>query len=200
MNNKLTNKQYNIIIGIMLFWGLFINTIMSMFSQDIFCNLNPTTFSIIFLVVASTGLIISKLSNNTIIKFIGYNLLVFPIGIELSIQLKDYHISFIIAVLAITIIVTIVMFIISQANSKIFSSIQNTMYYFSISGILILTGFNIVSKWWILCIILLFCGYIGCSWNYLQSKDKLLKNVINSVVSLYINIVILELLIFNIMK
>ena len=39
MYNKLTDKQYNIAIGIILLWGFLVNTIMCVFFQDTFCNL-----------------------------------------------------------------------------------------------------------------------------------------------------------------
>lgn len=76
MYNKLTDKQYNIAIGIILLWGFLVNTIMCVFFHDTFCNLNPTMVLIGYFVVALAGIGMSKFSDNPIVSFIGYNLVV----------------------------------------------------------------------------------------------------------------------------
>lgn len=93
MYNKLTDKQYNIAIGIILLWGFLVNTIMCVFFQDTFCNLNPTMVLIGYFVVALAGIGMSEFSDNPIVSFIGYNLVILPVGVVLSICLKDYYIS-----------------------------------------------------------------------------------------------------------
>ncbi len=89
MYNKLTNKQYNIAIGIILLWGFLVNTIMCIFFQDSFSRLNPTMVLIGYFVVALVGICMSVFSNNPIVSFIGYNLVVLPKNyIENGLDLK----------------------------------------------------------------------------------------------------------------
>lgn len=122
MYNKLTDKQYNITIGIILLWGFLVNTIMCVFFQDTFCNLNPTMVLIGYFVVALAGIGMSKFSDNPIVSFIGYNLVVLPVGVVLSICLKDYYISSIAQAFILTTLITIVLIIVSSIKPEIFLS------------------------------------------------------------------------------
>ena len=84
MSNKLTDRQYNIAIGVVLLWGFLVNAIMCVFFQDTFCNLNPAIVLIGYFALAFAGIGMSKFSDNPIVSFVGYNLVVLPIGMVLA--------------------------------------------------------------------------------------------------------------------
>lgn len=68
MKKELTNKQYNLAIGLILLWGFLINAIMCIFFQDTFCNLNPLVVLIGYFAAAIAGICMSydwaKAQNN----------------------------------------------------------------------------------------------------------------------------------------
>ena len=90
---ELTSKQYNLAIGAILLWGFAVNVIMCTFFQDVFITWNPVAVIIGYFVVAIIGICMSVFSDNTIISFIGYNLVILPVGVVLSISLEDYYVS-----------------------------------------------------------------------------------------------------------
>lgn len=193
MYNKLTDKQYNIAIGVILLWGFLVNTIMCIFFQDTFCNLNPIMVLIGYFVVALVGIGISKFSDNPIVSFIGYNLVVLPVGVVLSICLKDYYVSSIVQAFILSTLITIVLIIVSSIKPEIFLSMGKTLFIclsavIVIEFIMILFG-NVPTKWWDLIVALLFCGYIGYGWAEAQNNAKTLDNAIDSAVALYLDII-----------
>lgn len=196
MYNKLTNKQYNIAIGVILLWGFLVNTIMCIFFQDTFCNLNPTLVLIGHFVIAIVGVCMSEISNNPIVSFIGYNLVVLPVGVVLSIHLKGYYASSIVQAFILTTLITIVLIIVSSIKPEIFLSMGKTLFIclsaaIIIEFIMILLWISLgnVPKWWDWIVALLFCGYIGCDWAKAQDRIKTLDNAVDSAVALYIDII-----------
>lgn len=192
MYNKLTDKQYNITIGIILLWGFLVNTIMCVFFLDTFCNLNPTMVLIGYFVVALAGIGMSEFSDNPIVSFIGYNLVVLPVGVVLSICLKDYYMSSIVQAFILTTLITIVLIIVSSIKPEIFLSMGKTLFI-CLSAVIVIEFimilFGNVPKWWDWIVALLFCGYIGYDWAEAQNNAKTLDNAIDSAVALYLDII-----------
>ena len=135
----------------------------------------------------------SEFSNNSFVSFIGYNLLVLPMGVVLSISLKDYYVSSIIQAFVLTSIITLIMIIISSLRPEIFQSMGITLFI-CLSGVVVIelimmfTGIA-TPKWWDWLVALLFCGYIGYDWSSAQEKIKTLDNAVDSAVDLYLDII-----------
>lgn len=193
MNRELNNKQYNIVIGLILFWGFAINAIMCTFFSDVFVALNPTVVLIVYFVAAITGICMSQFSDNPIVSFIGYNLVVLPVGVVLSISLEDYYISSVLQAFILTTLITILMLIISTIKPEVFESIGVTLFI-CLSGVIVIELFMIfigvsTPRWWDWIVALLFCGYIGYDWSKAQEKYKTLDNAVDSAVDLYLDII-----------
>lgn len=192
MYNKLTDKQYNIAIGIILLWGFLVNTIMCVFFQNVFCSLKPTIVLIGYFIAVIIGICMSKFSDNPIVSFVGYNLIVLPVGIVLSICLEDYYISSVIHAFILTTLITVILIIISSIKPKIFLSMGKTLFICLLTAIIIefiMILFGNVPKWWDWIIALLFCGYIGYDWAKAQNETKTLDNAIDSAADLYLDII-----------
>ena len=193
MYRELSGKTYNTIIGLILLWGFAVNAIMCTFFQDVFSAWNPTAVLIGYFVAVLIGICMSQFSNNPIVSFIGYNLVVLPIGVVLSISLKDYYVSSIIQAFILTALITLLMIIISSIKPEIFESIGATLFI-CLSGVivieLIMMFVGIVTpQWWDWLVALLFCGYIGYDWSKAQEKRKTLDNAVDSAVDLYLDII-----------
>lgn len=193
MYNEISNKMYNIIIGLVLLWGFAINAIMCIFFQDVFSTWNPSIVLIGYLVIALIGILMSEFSDDHIVSFIGYNLLVLPMGVVLSITLKDYYISSIIQAFVLTSIITIIMIVISGIKPEIFQSMGTTLFI-CLAGAIVIELFMPLAgitnpKWWDWLVALVFCGYIGYDWSRAQKKTKTLDNAVDSAVDLYLDII-----------
>lgn len=193
MYRELSNKQYNIVIGLILLWGFAVNAIMCVFFPHVFATWNPATVLIGYFVAAIAGICMSKFSDNPILSFLGYNLTVLPIGVVLSISLQDYLMSTIAETFILTTFITLLMIVISSIKPEIFESLGTTLFI-CLSGtiiielIMMIAGFG-TPRWWDWLIALLFCGYIGYDWSKAQQKQKTLNNAIDSATDLYLDIV-----------
>lgn len=193
MYRELSNKQYNVVIGLILLWGFAINAIMCTFFPHVFATWNPTTVLIGYFVVAIAGICMSKFSDNSIMSFIGYNLVVLPVGVVLSISLQDYLMSTIVETFILTTLITLLMIVISSIKPEIFESLGTTLFI-CLSGVIVIellmmiTGFG-TPRWWDWLVVLLFCGCIGYDWSKAQQKRKTLDNAVDSAVGLYLDII-----------
>ena len=193
MYRELSGKTYNTIIGLILLWGFAVNAIMCTFFQDVFSSWNPTAVLIGYFIAVLIGICMSQFSNNPIVSFIGYNLVVLPIGVVLSISLKDYYVSSVTQAFILTTLITLLMIIISSIKPEIFESMGSTLFI-CLSGVivieLIMMFVGIVThQWWDWLVALLFCGYIGYDWAKAQEKRKTLDNAVGSAVDLYLDII-----------
>ncbi len=201
MYRELSNKQYNILIGLILLWGFAVNAIMCTFFPHVFATWNPATVLIGYFVAAIAGICMSKFSNNPILSFLGYNLTVLPIGVVLSILPQNYSMSTIAETFILTTLITLLMIVVSSIKPEVFKSIGGTLFI-CLSGtiiielIMMIAGFG-TPRWWDWLIALLFCGYIGYDWSKAQQKQKTLNNAIDSATDLYLDIINLFVRLLN---
>lgn len=192
MSKNLTSKQYNLAIGVILLWGFAINVIMCTFFQDVFVTWNPVAVIIGYFIVAIIGICMSIFSDNTIISFIGYNLVILPVGVVLSISLEDYYVSSVLYAFIQAALITLLMIVIATIKPEIFESMGRTLFIcltgaIVIEFIMIFVGVN--PRWWDWIVALIFCGYIGYDWTEAQKKRKTLDNAVDSAMDLYLDII-----------
>ena len=76
----MARRGYNAALCGLLLYGIAANFIICKYFTDAVEALNPTAFLIGYLVCAIIGCLMSGLSHNPVISFIGYNLVVLPCG------------------------------------------------------------------------------------------------------------------------
>ncbi len=191
--NELSIRAYNIAIGLILLWGFIINIIMCVCCTEIFMQWNPVAIIIGYFVIAIAGIFLSECSSNAFVSFIGYNMVVVPVGVILSIFLADYDQISVMNALATTVAITLLMILLGSIFPQIFLSMGRVLFV-CLTGVVIceiiflLIGFSTPSIWdWI--VALIFCGYIGYDWAEAQTKLRTLDNAVDSVVALYLDIV-----------
>lgn len=192
-SNELSIRAYNIVIGLILLWGVLINIIMCVCCTEIFMQWNPVAILIGYFVIAIAGIFMSKSSRNAFVSFIGYNMVVVPVGVILSIFLVDYDQISVMNALATTAAITLLMILLGSIFPQIFLSMGRILFV-CLTGVVIceiiflLIGFSTPSIWdWI--VALIFCGYIGYDWAEAQAKPRTLDNAVDSVVELYLDII-----------
>ena len=186
-------RKYNLLIGLMLFWGFFVNAVTCALFKDVFLNMNVLLLITGYLVSIIAGICMSVYSDNSVISFIGYNLVVLPMGAVLSVVLNGYDVDIVLKTSISTASVTLLMMFVSMIYRDFFMSLGRTLFtclvgVVIIEFLMILFGLG-TPKWWDFLIALIFCGYIGHDWCDAQSKYRSVDNAVDSVVELYLDVV-----------
>ena len=204
MNERLTPKEYNIAIGLILFWGFAINIITCTLFADAFAQFNQTAILIGYIVLGVIGIAMSSFSTNPIVSFIGYNLVVVPLGVTLSITLKDVAAELVLQACVVTAMITIIMIVAAILKPDVFESMGITLFIclcvaLIVEIIMILVGFA-TPKWFDFIVVLIFSGYIGYDWAKAQAQPKTLDNAVDAAVALYLDIINIFLRLLRIMN
>ena len=192
MNKEMSNKQYNLVIGLILLWGFTVNAILCIVFPDVFISWNQTAVLIGYFISAVIGICMSAFSKNPIISFLGYNLIVLPIGVVLSIALQNYYVDSIIRAIISALFITILMIVIAAIKPELFAAL-GTILFICLFGVIIIEFVMILfggpPKWWDVIVAMLFCGYIGYDWSKAQEKPRTLDNAVDAAVDLYLDII-----------
>lgn len=203
----LSDAMYNLVLGGMVLYGLIVSMVLSvalMPSVEVLYELYPVII-IAYFVLGIAGVCMSGFSSNPVISFIGYNMLVVPIGVVLAVPLSQYvgaGFEIVIQALAFTAVITVCMIILS---------VLNPVFFLGLGGILlpILTGLVIsgvvclVLRWsimwqgWIA--VVLFSCYIGYDFQRSQQFEHTLDNAVDCALDIYLDIINLFLRILQIL-
>lgn len=198
---ELTTKQYNVIIGLVLLWGFIVNIATCVFFSELISSWSLITVLIVYIIMALTGASVGIKSDNPILNFLGYNLIVVPLGAVLSIFLRDYNTASIVQTIATAALLTLLMILISSIKPQIFNSLGTTLLICLTCVIVVefLMLFIGISSpyWWDKIVSLLFCMFIGFDWSKSQERRKTASNAIISAISLYLDIINLFLRLFG---
>ena len=199
--DTMTESAYNGLIGLVLFYGFGVNWwIVSSFSPDAIPIL-PLIIG--YFISAIAGIWIAYGSDNPWVSFIGYNLVVVPVGFVLNVGLQNYSQDIIINAVMVTAMVTGVMMVMGVMFPAFFRSIEGALFWSLVAAIvaelflIFVLGRDLGLMDWIVAAI--FCGYIGLDWGRAQAIAKTPDNAVDSVVALYLDIINLFIRILSIM-
>ena len=186
--------RYNLIIGAVLLYGFFVNYLMVKYCTQYFVNMNPVLMIVLYFVLAIAGTIISARSDRPIISFLGYNMVVVPLGMVLSVCLVGQSAVSILNAAIVTTLVTLVMMLLGWFFPKAFLSMGRALGIALIAVIVIELVCGLIFKlymptFWDVLVALIFCGYIGYDWAKAQQQPHTLDNAIDACVGLYLDIV-----------
>ena len=86
----LETRTYNAVIAGTLLWGLLVNVLLCQYAGDLVMNMNPVVFVVLYLGLAIGGVIIAARSHKPAISFLGYNMVVIPFGLVISMLVRAY--------------------------------------------------------------------------------------------------------------
>lgn len=189
---------YNLLMGLCLFWGFAVNTFMCVFfgaqvTEWAMTGYNMGILAVGYLVVAIIGITINTRSSVPIVSFIGYNLVVVPMGLILCPLLSYYDIASIQYAFGVTAFLTLVMMGLSYIFPQFFAKIGGALLIALIACIIgevvcIFLFPGVLGIWdWI--IAGLFCLYIGYDWYRAQTIPATVDNAIDAACALYIDII-----------
>lgn len=167
----ISRRVYNLIIGACLIWGFAFNYFICAYFGDTILKFaasgagNYLIFIIGYFVLAIAGIMICMKSQSPGMSFLGYNLVVLPLGAMLSIVLQGYSTQIITYAFGVTGIVTALMICLSVAFPQFFLSIGRGLFISLLCVVLVefllilifRMNFVIID----FAVVLIFCGYIG---------------------------------------
>ena len=189
----LSDRAFYLLIGAALLFGFFVNALEVMFLSDFFLSWNPTVFLIVYLVMVIVGCIMSVWSRNPVISFIGYCMVVLPLGAVLSIYLPAFTYKTITSAFLVTTFLSLFMIILALVYPRVFNSI------FALLGIAVLvaliyqivaifTGFG-NNTWVDWLIVLLFSAYVGFDVSLARVRPRTVNNAVASACAIYMDLI-----------
>ena len=87
ISGEMSAKSYNLTLTGVVFYGILVNAIMCSIIDplEFFLNYNPITLFVAYIVLVIGGVVINNFCKSAIAKFIGYNMVVLPIGVVISV-------------------------------------------------------------------------------------------------------------------
>lgn len=202
-NQLLSRSTYNLAIGLCLLWGLGVNTLMvHFFDPTPFKEMNRWVFLIGYFVIAFSGIYLNTTSDKPWLSFLGYNLVLLPVGAVLMIVLSPYSMGIISQAALATTMVTGLMMLGAILFPSLALSLGKFLFWTLLAYILAQVGLLIAGvhlSFMAHLGALLFSLFIAFDWAKSQDLEPTLDNAIDSACALYLDIINLFLKILEIM-
>lgn len=195
-----TRERFNLILGGTLLWGFLMNVLFCIFFGRAAAQLPYGAIMVAYIALAFTGILINTRSSKPIWSFIGYNLVVLPLGLILSVQIADVGSEAVREAFQIASAVAAGMLLLSNWKPETFIRMGPCLLgalLLTIAAELILFLFN---RSFVLTNVIataIFCLYIGFDWARAQQRPCTADNAIDSACALYLDIINLALRILS---
>ncbi len=195
IGDTITVQRYNMTIGAMLLYGFLVNAIMCfVFGEKIstFASHNLPIIVVAYIVGSLLGMVICSKTESPVVGFIGYNLIVVPMGLFLTPVFALFEFETIRFAFCIMCVVTLVVIGLSYAYPQFFVSMGRTLLTLLVLGIvgeLVLWLLGYSSGIFDFVFIAVFCGYIGYDWAIAQKQQKTTPNAIRCAYMMYVDMI-----------
>lgn len=193
-NHQISASTFNLIMGAVLLWGFSLNWWMvATIPAEAIKSINHIAFIVGYLISCFAGIWIMHGSDKPIISFLGYNLIVAPIGLVLVMFMPGHSHESIVTAVQTTTILTVSMMILGTIFPRFFQKISSALMWALLLAIVVELVQALIFKVklgimdWIVAAI--FCGYIGVDWGRANSIERTVDNAIDSAAALYLDII-----------
>lgn len=195
--DRLSSRSYNLALTGLLAYGLLLNAVMVYYFAEplrqMLIGVSSWVLLLGYLVPTLIGVLMAAKSTNPMVSFIGYNLVVLPIGVLLSLLLLNFPVGIVVKAMALTGMVTATMMLLAIIRPQFFLGLGRTLFLTLIIGIVA----EVVATWllgyrgeifdWVF--VILFSGYIGYDVAKSQAYPKTLDNAVDSALDIYLDII-----------
>ena len=206
--DRITARSFNVVMCGVLAWGFLVNAAMVYFLGDtmlqVAASLKWWMLLLAYLVPTFAGIFIAARSTNPFISFVGYNLVVLPIGLMLAMILPMFPVQIIIKAMTLTAIVTLTMLVLAVTAPQFFLGLGRTLLIALVVGLIaevvatFLLGYRGMLFDWLF--VILFSGYIGYDIAKSQAFPKTLDNAVDSALDIYLDIINLFIRLLSILS
>ena len=192
VSREISSRSYNITLGLVVCYGLMLSGLIGTYCFDFVAGINPIAFLIAYFAICIAGIAMSTISKNPFISFLGYNLVVLPIGLVLSISFEQYNLETISTAMMLTGVVTAIMIVIASIKSDIFIGMGTTLFISLLVGIIVevisyICGYQ--GHIFDYIFIIIFSLYLGYDWCKAQEYPKTIDNAIDCALDIYLDII-----------
>lgn len=190
---KVTERSYNMTIGLTLLWGVLINVVMSVFFTYQILSLNYLLVLVIYFVGTIGCSILVHKSDNPAVSFAGFTGMAVSMGLLLTFYVTAFTAHSVSYAFIATALVTVIMVILSMLYPAFFQNLGRTLFISLLACIIIqVAGMFLLGLPMTLidyAVALIFCGYIGLDWCRAQRYPKTLDNAIDCAADIYLDVV-----------
>ena len=201
--DAISPNLYNGVIGLLLLYGFGVNALMVHLCSGLMLQIPPLVFLIVYFILCFAGTACAA-SDKPGMSFLGYNLIVVPIGAVLSLSLPDFDSDLIMTAMLYTGSITAVMTALASFFPQLFSGLGKALgiallvtLILSLVSCFFFDGAGEMIFLWVGAGI--FTLYIGYDWYKAQAYPKTLDNAVDSALDLYLDIINLFLKILRIL-
>lgn len=191
--------KYNLILGGVLLWGFLANALICFFTRNVSLIDYALPILIGYIVLALVGVLLTR-SHSATVSFIGYNLVVIPLGFVLSLYISEFEPLLVATVFFETAAVTLTMMLLSLIFPRLFLSLGRALgitllivivVELIVSIVMMATGafsdevFLVIDG----IVVVVFSLYIGYDWAIAQRRHRSVDAAVDSACALYLDII-----------
>lgn len=174
--DEISVRKYNTIMMLTLMYGFFMNAIMvSCFSDTFraFVSDSYRVFYVIYLVSGISGIVLAFKSDNPYVSFLGYNMLVLPLGLLLCLTLPGIPSEIITQAMLETGLITVLMLALSYIFPDFFLGLGRALFISLLLAMIVefvgVVCLDFATEFLDIIFVLIFSGYIGYDFSKSQS-------------------------------
>ncbi len=130
--DRLSSRSYNLALTGLLAYGLLLNAVMVYYFAEplrqMLMGVSSWVLLLGYLVPTLIGVLMAAKSTNPMVSFIGYNLVVLPIGVLLSLLLLGFPVGIVVKAMALTGMVTATMMLLAIIRPQFFLGVGRTLF------------------------------------------------------------------------
>ena len=201
-------RAYNTVMGVTVLYGLLMSMMVCVALMPISYKLveHYPVIVVVYLISASLGCWMSAFSQSPVVSFIGYNLLVVPVGVVLAIpisRISAIGFELVIQAMLFTMIIVLCMIAIGFLNPGVFLGLRGILFTILLgmiaSGVVCLI-FRWDTSWQNWICVLLFSLYIGYDFQRSQKFEHTLDNAVDCALDIYLDVINLFLRVLYILS
>ena len=197
MNNyagtMVTERAYNLTIGLTLLWGVLINVVMATFFVYQILSLNYLLVVILYFAGTIGCSILVHKSSSPAVSFAGFTGMAISMGLLLTFYVTAFTGHSVAYAFIATALITVIMVLLSMLYPEFFRNLGRTLFVSLIGCILVeLIGSLVLGLPMTIidyAVALIFCGYIGLDWHRAQQFPKTIDNAVDSAADIYLDVV-----------
>ena len=201
----ISSRKFNAIMVAVVLWGLVVNVFLCRTVGDVYRFINPILFPVLYLVLAIGGTVIAAKSDDPLISFLGYNMIVVPFGLVISTLVESYgglDSRIVLDAFVYTALISFGMLGMSLAFPQLFEKLGGVLLSCLLGVIvceLLLMLFRVrqTATDWIVAVI--FSVYIGYDIYRSQKFVKTVDNAVDCALDIYLDIANLFLRVLRLM-
>ena len=197
MNNyagtMVTERAYNLTIGLTLLWGVLINVVMATFFTYQILSMNYLLVVVLYFAGTLGCSILVHKSSSPAVSFAGFTGMAISMGLLLTFYVTAFTGHSVAYAFIATALITVIMVLLSMLYPEFFRNLGRTLFVSLIGCILIeLIGSLVLGLPMTIidyAVALIFCGYIGLDWHRAQQFPKTMDNAVDSAADIYLDVV-----------